>query len=92
MIYILEYVSCSDDEQKPSSSLLNDTPQLIPAKDDLSFKSEATLVVSWCIITVKKCIVEAHFCFFFLLCRPANHTERIVRLIFCVEILKQSNY
>ena len=25
--------------------------------------------------------------FFFLLCRPANHTERIVRLIFCVEIL-----
>ena len=52
MIYILEYVSCSDDEQpkpKPSSSLLNDTPQLIPAEDDVSFKSEATLVVSWCI-------------------------------------------
>lgn len=65
MIYILEFlcdVSCSDDEQpkpKPRSSLLDET--LIPA-EDASFKSDSTrtLVVSWCINTVK-IVVEAYF-------------------------------
>ena len=97
MIYILEClcdVSCSDDEQpklKPRSSLLDKTPQLIPA-EDASFKSDSTrtLVVSWCIVTVK-IVVEAQFCFFFV-CRPANHTARIVRLFICIETLNNFYY
>ena len=61
VIYIefLHVVSCSDDEQpkpKPRSSLLSDIPQLIPAEDDVSFKSETTLVVSWCIIIAKSIV------------------------------------
>ena len=53
MIYILEFlhdVSCSDDEQpkpKPRSTLLDETPQLIPAEDaSLMTDSTCTLVVS----------------------------------------------
>ena len=83
MIYILEFLhdgSCSDDEQpkpKPRSTLLNETPQLIPA-EDASLMTDSTLVVSWYILTVK-IVVEAHF-FCSFVCRPANHARRIVRL------------